>query len=954
MTAERTPPGDETSPLAARAMTALLRLVLRFPFAIVALATGLAVLAVAYSTLKLGYKTSRHDLVNSKGEYGRLWNEYVQEFGEEDDAVVVVEGENRAAVVPVLRELASQLANENKHFHAVLHGVNLEKIRSKGLHYLPPPELTSIEGFLDETGAIVDGGWSRLTVGGMVQAMCARLQHEAQQALANGGAPPPTPASTSSIIPAESSDRQLMRLAQSLLSAVDRQRGYQSPWPEMPQSFATLSELNSEYLLTEEGRLGFVLLKLTQNEKDGFARGAAAVEALRSLLAQVRLKHPNVKVGLTGIPVLEYDEMATSSTSMTWAAVLSFFGVALLFVAGFGGLRHAMLANLVLLIGMAWTFGYVTFAVGHLNILSVSFAATLVGIGIDYGVHFVARYLKEREKVRTPHEALLTTMRTMGPPIATGAITTAVAFFAAGTTDFTGIAELGFIAGGGILLCAVAMLFVLPAVIQLVDRSGLGFKMPEPLPVHQWIAPLMKSPAKLLVATIIFTVVIGAGISQLRYDHNLLNLQAAGLESVELERKLLEECNQSVWYAVSIADSREELLARKEQLLKMASVERTEEIVSLLPVDHERRRPIIERIQAKLGGLPERPPLIPVDRPEELGQMLGYAQQMLVQFQQPAAARVFEQIRDTLRRLPPEECLSLLSQFQQQMAGDLLSRLHILHSMANPEPPQMTDLPDSLVHRFVGTNNRHLLKIYGRGNLWDMDALSRFVADVRSVDPRSTGNPLQAYEASIEMKRSYEHSAWMALGIILTLLALDFRSVKHALLAALPLVIGVLQTFGVLGLLDLPLNPANMIALPLMLGIGVDYGVHIVHDYLEQKGRYRMSASTAIAVMVDSLTTIVGFGAMMIATHQGLQSLGRVLTIGVSCCLFTSLIMLPALLTLITWNRREEPNEESSDEESSEDHILIARLHRRDEREFPNAPLEREAAAFRDRTRAAA
>ena len=958
MTPERTPRDADAPSLAARAMTALLRGVLRFPLAIVALATGLAVLATAYSASQLGYKTSRHDLVNPDNEYGRLWNEYVKEFGEEDDAVVVVEGENRAAVVPVLRELASQLANENKHFHAVLHGVNLEKVRSKGLHYLPPEELRSIEGFLDEAGAIVSGGWSRLTVGGMVQGMCTRLQHEAQQALA-GGAANPDPANAnaaSTIIPNQSSEQQLLRLAQSLHSAVDQRRGYQSPWPEMPQSFATLSELNSEYLLTQEGRLGFVLLRLTHSDQDGFARGAAAVEALRALIVQIGARHPEVKLGLTGIPVMEYDEMATSQSSMTYAAVLSFFGVALLFIAGFGGLRHALLANLVLLIGMAWTFGYVTFAVGHLNILSVSFAATLVGIGIDYGVHFVARYLKEREKVRTPHEALLTTMRTMGPPIATGAITTAVAFFAAGTTDFTGIAELGFIAGGGILLCAVAMLFVLPAVIQLVDRSGMGFKMPEPLPVHEWIAPLMRSPGKLLAATLVFTAVIGAGLSQLRYDHNLLNLQAEGLESVELERKLLEECNQSVWYAVSIADSREELLARKEQLIKMGSVERTEEIVSLLPVDHERRRPIIERIQAKLGQLPERPPLIPVDRPEELGQMFAYAQQLLVQFQQPAAARTFEQIRDTLRRLPAADCQSLLSQFQQQMAGDLLSRLHILQTMANPEPPQLTDLPESLVHRFVGTNNRHLLKIYGRGNIWDMDALTRFVREVRSVDPRATGNPLQAYEASIEMKKSYEHSAWMALGIILGLLWLDFRSLRYAFLAALPLGFGVLQTFGVLGLLDLPLNPANMIALPLMLGIGVDYGVHIIHDFLEQKGPYKMSASTAIAVMVDSLTTIVGFGAMMIATHQGLQSLGRVLTIGVSCCLFTSLIMLPALLTWLTRNRVAEIDESETPEILSlNDGDEVLRAYRRDDRDFPgNEPHLRTPTPCSERPRVVA
>jgi predicted RND superfamily exporter protein len=171
--------------------------------------------------------------------------------------------------------------------------------------------------------------------------------------------------------------------------------------------------------------------------------------------------------------------------------------------------------------------------------------------------------------------------------------------------------------------------------------------------------------------------------------------------------------------------------------------------------------------------------------------------------------------------------------------------------------------------------------------------------------------------------------------IILGLLWFDFRSPRYALMAALPLGVGVLQTFGILGLLNLPLNPANMIALPLMLGIGVDYGVHIIHDYLEQKGRYRMSASTAIAVLVDSLTTIVGFGGLMIASHQGLQSLGRVLTIGVSCCLFTSLVMLPALLTWLTRHREEveEPTIAGTtvhDEESSPQ-----KIYRRDDRDFP-------------------
>ena len=202
-----------------------------------------------------------------------------------------------------------------------------------------------------------------------------------------------------------------------------------------------------------------------------------------------------------------------------------------------------------------------------------------------------------------------------------------------------------------------------------------------------------------------------------------------------------------MWYALSIADSREELLARKAEFLKLPTVERTEEIVSLLPVDHEIKRPIIERIQQRLASLPERPPLIPVDRPEKLGQVLG-----------GSARRCWSRAAAATRRCGSSSSSAIccgacrspnvtpqLSRFQQQMAGDLLSRLHMLEAIANPEPPQLTDLPASLVDRFVGQHGRHLLKIYGRGNIWDTEALGNFVqaTSARSIT-QVTGNPLQA------------------------------------------------------------------------------------------------------------------------------------------------------------------------------------------------------------------
>ncbi len=567
---------------------------------------------------------------------------------------------------------------------------------------------------------------------------------------------------------------------------------------------------------------------------------------------------------------------------------------------------------------------------GHLNIISVAFTVTLIGIGIDYGIHYIARYMQLRGESRSCDDAILQAASAVGPAIATGAITTSIAFFASGLTKFTGVAEMGIIAGGGILLCAVATLTVLPAMVAIVDRGRFGWNRSEPVPVHRWITPVLRFPKIVLGGGLVFTLIISLGITQLWYDHNLLNLQAEGLESVELEHKLLEDCNQSVWFALSIADSREELLQRKQQFLQLATVDRCEEIVSLLPAKDNVKSPTIARIRQQLDNLPERPPLLGVDRPEHLGLVLSEAQTLCANF--PAAAETasnLAQVRDYLRRLPLSECYSALSHYQQQLAGDLLSRMHVLQSMANPEPPRLEDLPASLVDRFVGEHGKHLLKIYGRGDIWDMDALSGFVDDVRSIDPRATGNPLQAYEASQEMVGSYRQAAIYAAIIILTVLFLDFRSIPLALLAAAPIALGTAQMFGLLGLLSIPLNPANLIALPLILGIGVDYGVHLVHEFREQTGRYRLSPSTALALMVDALTTIVGFGALMIASHQGLQSLGRILTIGVTCCLFTTILMLPALFTLMTRNREDVPEASNlEDEKPIDSHRADIRVDR--------------------------
>jgi len=891
---EASPDRGETSPdqveashddgaILAAPLAWITKMVIQRPVAVLAVAVLACILAVGYAAVELDFKTNRLDLVDSDCDHNRLWVDYINEFGDKNDVVVVVEGAGRNEVIPVLDKLAKRLRGQGHLFQAVLHQVDLSKVRAKGLHYLSPDYLKSINGFAGQVEPIVRGGWARLSLGDMLENGCVRAERGDQRAA-----------------------MELARMADSLSSVFCETGPPRWHWPEMPNDFATLSELTSDYFLFDDGKRGLVLLRLADDPAAGLVHNGKSIRTLRGLISQVAIEHEGVSVGLTGLPILEYDEMQSSQDSTTIATFLSLFGVSCLFVAGFGSFRHPLITVAALLLAIGWALGWATYGIGHLNILSMSFGVVLIGLGIDFGVHYAARYMQIAGKSVPTREALIRTSRGVGPGIVTGALTTAIAFFTAGMTDFLGIAELGIIAGGGVLLCCVAAIIVLPAMLCLSDGRRLRAQLPEPLDTYGCIKPLMRRPVLLLFATLAFTGTLAVGLQNSRFDHNLLNMQPEGLQSVQLEKKLLSENGQSVWFALSIADSPEELLRRKAQFAEMESVSQVREIASVLyPKNSKEKQPIIKSIHQRLSGLPERPPQIPLDSLERVGQLLGRAQIATAGVQNQKASNQFNQVRQVLRGMSRGEALGQVAEFQQGSAGDLLNRLHLLGSMSTPVPPKKSDLPEGLVARYVGVDGRHLLQIYPKGDIWDMDAMEQFVRDVRSVDEKATGNPLQTYEASRQLKSSYEMAAIQALIAIFLILYFDFRSVTHVILAMVPLGLGMTQLFGLLGLLDIPLNAANMIVLPLILGIGIDDGVHVMHDFRRQKGRYRMSSSTASAVLITSLTTMVGFGSLMIAEHRGLQSVGRVLTLGVSCCLFTSLIMLPAILTILTRNRPE-------------------------------------------------
>jgi predicted RND superfamily exporter protein len=234
------------------------------------------------------------------------------------------------------------------------------------------------------------------------------------------------------------------------------------------------------------------------------------------------------------------------------------------------------------------------------------------------------------------------------------------------------------------------------------------------------------------------------------------------------------------------------------------------------------------------------------------------------------------------------------------MAADLAAELHQLKAVSRPAPITEDDVPAELRERYRGARGEYLVRAFAKESLWDYAALSRFTAAANTVDPDATGKPFRTLEGLRQMKRGFEWAAVYALAAIVVVLMLDLRRVRDLLLGLFPLAVGVVMTLGVMGLCGVALNPANMIALPLIVGVGVDNGVHVLHDY---RGRaagvaYRLGAATGRGVLVAALTTVLGFGTLMTARHAGMASLGLALTLGVTFSMLASLVWLPALLRL--------------------------------------------------------
>ncbi|MFN4259031.1 MAG: MMPL family transporter [Gemmataceae bacterium] len=907
-------PWNESS-IIPKLLTTLVSVVCRAPHVVLLLALGVAGLSAHAALTHLRYRTQRTDLVSPDKDYQQRWQHYLAEFGDEDDIVVVVQGQQRDRMEHALETIAARIGEHPKLFDRLFYKVDLRSLRDRALLYLPQEQIEQIRDNLRDMGLLLELGplsWRALNL--------LTLLREARQRAGQIAPDQPLSERDAQYL------SQLLSISQTTANHLQDPETYRNPWSSLVEQPPEQKDLLAEpqYFFSGDGSLAFLLVRPIK-EADSFTAARQSVERMRAIIAEVRPDFPRLDIGLTGLPVLETDEMVAAERDTKLASILALIGVTLLYFLVYRGIAYPLLTVSTLMIGTLWALGWTTWTVGHLNILSATFAVMLIGMG-DYGVLWATRYEQERRAGHDVRAALRRTAVQVAVGNLTAAATLALAFYAAMLADFQAVAELGWIAGSGVLFCALACFTVLPALLMICDRRGdllpgSGLRVvhdQERYLAHAtqptaaaWLPRLTARPVWVVGLTVVVVAALAVWASRVRYDHNLLNLQARDLDSVKWEMTLIEHTAGASWHALSYRPTPEETLALKSRFEKLPEVSQVVEVASLIPRDGERKIELLRDIRQRLDKLPPRGATIPHAQPNprdlqtELACLIGQLKPLAAASPTPLLTELHDSLCVLRQQLTgmaeaPWTAPRLL-QFDERLAGDLAEDLHRLRDVSNPAPITLDDLPTALRERYIGATGQFLLQVFGKDCLWEFEPLQHFTQQIHKVDPEATGKPFATVEGLTAMKSGFEWAGLYALLAIAAVLLADFRQVGTTLLALTPLALGVIMTLGIMVVCDVPLNPANMIAFPLILGVGVDNGVHVLHDFRlrQAEGHVTISKPLGWGVLIKALTSIIGFGMLMISTQRGLVSLGFILALGVACCMVTALVFLPCLLRLL-------------------------------------------------------
>lgn len=861
---------SESEPMVQQAFAAWTRAVLRHARSVLVLFGVLTAAAAWFVSGNLAVDTSTTNMISAETPFRQNAIVYDQAFPQFSNLIViVVDAPTSDAATAMATALTAALRGKSELFTEIEYPEGDPFFRRAGLLYLDRESLSALADRLAAAEPFLATLAHQPDLNGLFDFLGLALRNDGD---AGGG---------------ELAD--LFRRIGGIVEAHGADRPAMLPWRDLIDGDRTDGARQ-------------VILARPRLENGGLSPGADALAAIRQAADGLRddgLR--DVTVRLTGSVALADEELRSVALGGEKAGLLTLGLVVLLLVIGLRTIRLIVPAIATLVVGLIWTAAFAALAIGHLNLISIAFAVLFIGLGVDFSIHYCL-YYRERA-ARDAAGALAATGSGVGGSLAIGAICAAAGFLSFLPTDYKGLAELGLISGGGMAIAFFLNMTLLPAILSLFPVKPV--ETASPRSATETFAAKYYRPI-LWVAAICAVLAAGAAPFA-KFDFNPMNLKDPASESVSTFLDLADDPQNGVYAIDVLVPGLEHAVREAARLGALPGVGTVVTLNSLVPENQAEKLTVIDDMAYFLG------PVLTAPAPNQAA--AGSFAASLEAFRRVAAtflaggpdgplADAVAQLNRALASIDPASAAQL-QDLDRRLTGYLPGLLDDLRLALEAAPVSVEDIPPHIRRNWLTTDGAARIQLQPAEPVQSNGELRQFAATVLAAAPNAVGTPVTISEAGDAVVSAFREASIIAFVLVSAILIFLLRSVARSLLVLLPLVLAAVLTGGTSVALNLPFNFANIIVLPLLFGLGVASGVHMVmREQAMDRAIDIMQTSTPRAVLFSALTTIASFGSLALSGHLGMTSMGQLLTIAISYTLVCMLLVLPAMMV---WRDRRNP-----------------------------------------------
>jgi hopanoid biosynthesis associated RND transporter like protein HpnN len=849
-------------------VVSIVRVCTRFALPIVLIALIFAVAAGYYTARHFSINTDINTLISQKLDWRQRDNQFERAFDRDRTILAVVEAPTPELTSAASDALARKLSGDSQHFESVQPLGSGEFFEKNGLLFLPVPEVGQLTGQLESAAPLIEIMAGDPSIRGLTGALETGLA-----GIKRGQ------------VKLDSTERPFNLIAQTVESVLNTGTGTFS-WREMV----------SDKPLTDSDRRSFIEFKPVL-DFNALEPGKDATDAIRQAARDVNLPGEyGARLRLTGPVPIANEEFATVQDG----AIVNGIGTVLVVLFILWMALHspkiifAVFVNLF--IGLSITTAVGLWMVSSLNLLSIAFAVLFVGLGVDFGIQYSVRYRSERFKGDDLRTALEKAAERSAVPLSLAAMATAAGFLSFLPTDYKGISELGEIAGVGMLVAFTTSITVLPALLNLLNPPG------ESEPVgYAFLAPVDQFLEDHRVIIIVGTLVIAvAGLPLLyflRFDFNPVNLRNPKVESIATFLDLRKDPNTGANAINVMTNSDTEAKKIEERLAKVPEVLSVRSLDNFVPEEQPAKLKLIAQAAKVLNPALNPDSIDPAPSDQENVESLKGSSENLRKTAGAAkspGAVASRRLADALSKLA-DSSQATREKAQAVFVDPMKIMLGQLKSSLQAQPVSLKNLPPELVSSWKTKDGLMRVEALPRGDPNDNETLRRFAAAVLAAEPTAIGGPVSILKSGDLVVRAFIQAGICALVVISLLLWLTLRRITDVLLTLVPLLVAGAVTLEICVLIKMPLNFANIVALPLLLGVGVAFKIYYVTAWRSGRTNLLQSSLTR-AIFFSALTTATAFGSLWLSSHPGTSSMGKLLALSLVTTLAAVLLFQPALM----------------------------------------------------------